>query len=73
MKALEGVSEDEPWPKTKVLVGAGVGARLEVVGAPKMLGARLEVAGVVDGPPMKANTGFGAALSEETGRDSVEL
>lgn len=64
MKVLEGVSDEELWPKTKVLVGAVVGARLELLGVPKRLGARLEEAGVVDELPMKGNTGFVAALSE---------
>lgn len=64
MKVLVGASEEELWPKTKVLVGAGVGARLELLGVPKRLGARLEEAGVVDELPMKANVAFGAALSE---------
>lgn len=63
MKLLEAASEEELWPKLKVLLGAGVGARLELLGVPKRLGARLEEAGVVDEPLIKANEGFGAALS----------
>lgn len=69
MKVLELASPEVFGPKTKVLVGAGVGAKLELAGVPKMLGARLEEAGVVDELPMKANVGFGAALSEYTGRE----
>lgn len=64
MKVLEGASVEELWPKTKVLVGAGVGAKLELLGVTKTLGARLEEAGVVDELPMKENAGFVAVLSE---------
>lgn len=73
MKVLEGASEEALWPKTKVLAGAGVGARLELLGVPKRLGARLEEAGVVDEPPTKGNGAFGAELSESIGRECVTL
>lgn len=49
----------------KVLAGAGVGFRLEVLVFPNGLGAGLEEAGPVDEPLKKPNVGFGAALSVE--------
>lgn len=63
IKLLEGASEEELWPKTKLLFGAGLGAWLELLGVPKMLGARLLEAGVAAELPIKANVGFGAVLS----------
>lgn len=61
-------SEEEPWPNTKVLEGAGVGARVgareEVVGVLKRVGVALDEAGVLEEElAMKPKLGFGADVS----------
>lgn len=56
-------SEDELWPNTKVLEGAGVGAREEVVGVMKRLGVELDEAGVLEELAMKPKLGVGADVS----------
>lgn len=56
-------SEEVLWPNKKVLEGAGVGAREEVVGVPKRLGVELEEAGVLEELAMKPKVGFGADVS----------
>lgn len=58
-------SEEVLWPNTKVLEGAGVGVREEVVGVPKRLGVELEEAGVLEELAMKPKVGFGADVSEK--------
>lgn len=56
-------SEDVLWPNTKVLEGAGEGAREEVVGVPKRQRVELEEAGVLEELAMKPKVGFGADVS----------
>lgn len=56
-------SEEELWPNTKVLDGAGVGAREEVVGVLKRLGVELDEAGALEELAMKPKVGVGADVS----------
>lgn len=56
-------SEEELWPNTKVLDGAGVGAREEVVGVLKRLGVELDEAGALEELAMKPKVGAGAEVS----------
>lgn len=58
-------SDDILWPNAKVLEGAGVGAREEVVGVPKRMRVELEEAGVLEELAMKPKVGFGADVSEK--------